>query len=133
MKTQKIVWMGRILSALVVLPFAFSAAAKLFPEALYPKMHQEMVAIGLPESILPTVATLEILCIVTYLIPATSVLGAVLFTGYLGGAMLTHLRAGEPVVMHIVLGTVIWLGLYLREPRLHALLPFRRKACQSPQ
>ncbi len=62
-----------------------------------------------------------------YLVPVTSVLGAVLFTGYLGGAILTHLRVEQSVFLHIVLGLVIWLGIYLREPRLHSVLPFRKK------
>lgn len=89
-------------------------------------MIEQMTRIGLPESILMTVAILEILCVVTYLIPATAVLGAVLFTGYLGGAILTHLRVGEPVYLHIFLGGLIWLGIYLREQRLHSILPIRR-------
>lgn len=127
MKNKKTVWIGRVLSGLVSFQFAFSAAAKLFPQVFYPQMIEQMTRIGLPESILMTVAILEILCIVTYLIPATSVLGAVLFTGYLGGAMLTHLRVGENVAIHVVLGIVIWLGLYLREPRLRELLPLRKK------
>ena len=126
MKSSKIVMLGRVLSVLVSLQFLFSAAAKLFPETFYPQMTQQMVGIGLPLTILPIIATLEILCVVLYLIPATAVLGAVLFTGYLGGAILTHLRVGENVALQIILGLVIWLGIYLREARLHALLPFRR-------
>lgn len=125
MKT-KLVWIGRIVSGLVCFPFAFSAAAKLFPSVLYPQMPEQMERIGLPLSILPKIAFLEILCVVTYLIPGTSVLGAVLFTGYLGGTILTHLRVGENVVMQVILGLLVWLGLYLREPRLHALLPIRK-------
>ncbi len=127
MKNKKIVWLCMAISILVSLQFAFSAATKLFPEVMYPQMPEQMAKIGLPESILFPVATLEMLCVVTYLIPATSVLGAVLFTGYLGGAMLTHLRVGEPVYIHVVLGLVIWLGIYLREPRLHEVLPIRKK------
>jgi hypothetical protein len=126
MKSSKIVLVGRTLSVLVSLQFLFSALAKLFPEIFYLQMTQQMLGIGLPLTILPIIATLEILCVVLYLIPATAVLGAVLFTGYLGGAILTHLRVGENVALQIILGLVIWLGIYLREARLHALLPFRR-------
>ena len=127
MKANKTIWAARILSVLVSLQFTYSAVAKLFPQTFYPQMPEQMTKIGLPLSILPTLATLELLCVVIYLIPVTAVLGAVLFTGYLGGAILTHLRVGENVTMHIILGLLIWLGIYLREPRLHAVLPFRKK------
>lgn len=127
MKNMKLVWTGRLLSFLVCMPFIFSAVSKLFYEKMFPQMPEEMAKIGLPMSILTPVAILEVLCIVMYLVPVTSVLGAVLFTGYLGGAILTHLRVEQSVFLHIVLGLVIWLGIYLREPRLHSVLPFRKK------
>lgn len=123
---KKLVWIGRVLSVLLCLQFAYSAISKLFPQIFFPEMTAQMAKIGLPENILPLIAILEILCIVTYLIPYTAVLGAVLFTGYLGGAMLTHLRVGESVLIHIILGGLIWLGVYLRESRLHDLLPVRK-------
>jgi hypothetical protein len=63
--------------------------------------------------------------VVVYLIPRTSVLGAVLLAGYMGGAICTHWRAGDVFVGQIVIGLLVWLGLYLREPRLRALLPLR--------
>lgn len=128
MKNMKLIWTGRILSVLLCCPFIFSAASKLFYESMFPKMAEEMTRMGLPMSILATVAALEIMCIVIYLIPATSVLGAILFTGYLGGAILTHLRIGEKPIMQVVLGMLLWLALCLREPRLWQLLPFRRKS-----
>lgn len=127
MKNMKLVWTGRVLSFLVCMPFIFSAVSKIFYEKMFPQMPEEMAKIGLPMSILTPVAILEVLCIVMYLVPVTSVLGAVLFTGYLGGAILTHLRVEQSVFLHIVLGLVIWLGIYLREPRLHSVLPFRKK------
>lgn len=74
---------------------------------------------------MPTILTLESVCLVLYLIPATSVLGAVLLTGYLGGAVATHLRAGESPALAAVVGALVWVGLYLREPRLWELLPLR--------
>lgn len=126
MDKTKLVWVGRILSGVMVLPFVFSAATKLAPEMLYPQMPEQMAAIGLPMHILKPVGLLELLCVIVYLIPQTSVLGAVLFTGYLGGAMLTHLRVDQSVIMHVVFGGLIWLGIYLREPRLWRLLPIRR-------
>lgn len=124
---RKILIAGRVITGLVGVFFLYNAMVKLFPQVFYPKMIEQMAAIGLPQSILLPVAILEIICAVAYVIPATSVLGAVLFTGYLGGAMLAHLRVGESVVIHVVLGLVIWLGIYLREPRLHAILPIRKK------
>jgi hypothetical protein len=71
---------------------------------------------------------LEISCVAIYLIPATSVLGAILLTGYIGGAILAHLRIGEPIFMQIALGGCVWLGLYLRENRLKQLIPVRTRA-----
>jgi hypothetical protein len=72
-------------------------------------------------------AILELSCAVIYLIPATSVLGAILLAGYMGGAICTHWRAGDPFVVQAVLGILVWLGLGLREPRLRALLPLRSR------
>ena len=121
-----VLWTGRILSAVICLFFAFNAATKLFYETMYPKMAEQMAGIGLPLTLLPTIAALELLCVVVFAIPATAVLGAVLFTGYVGGTILTHLRVGEPVYVQVSFGLLVWLGLYLREPRLKALLPVRR-------
>jgi hypothetical protein len=72
-------------------------------------------------------AILEVSCVVIYLIPATSVLGAIFLTGYMGGAICTHLRVGDPFVIQITLGVFVWLGLYLRENRLKGLLPLRTR------
>jgi hypothetical protein len=66
------------------------------------------------------------MCAAIYLIPAASVLGAILLTGYIGGAMCTHWRVGDPFFLHIVLGILVWLGLYLRENRLKELIPLRK-------
>jgi hypothetical protein len=126
MTNQKLRWTGLIISTVMSLFFAFNVLVKLFPETFYPQMVEQMAGIGLPATLLPTIALLEGLCVVVYLIPATSVLGAVLFTGYLGGAILAHLRVGEPAYVQLVLGGVIWLGLYLREPRLRNLIPIRK-------
>jgi hypothetical protein len=68
---------------------------------------------------------LEISCVVIYLIPATSVLGAILLAGYMGGAICTHWRVGDPFFVQIALGILVWLGLYLRENRLKGLIPLR--------
>jgi MFS family permease len=85
-----------------------------------------MAHLGLPESMIKPLAVLEISCVVIYLIPQTAVLGAILLAGYLGGAICTHWRVGDPFVVQIVLGIFVWLGIYLREPRLKDLIPIRK-------
>ena len=119
----KIVWVGRVISGLVSLVFVMSGFMKLWGGA---EVVQGMAQLGLPASLMVPLAILELSCAVVYLIPATSVLGAILLTGFIGGAMCTHWRIGEPVFMHIALGILVWLGLYLREDRLKALIPVRR-------
>ncbi len=118
----KIVWVGRVISGLVSLVFAMSAFMKLKGG---PELTQGMAHLGLPESLVVPLAILEISCVVVYLIPPTSVLGAILLTGYMGGAICTHLRVGDPFVVQVAIGVFVWLGLYLRENRLRALIPLR--------
>lgn len=130
MRNMKLVWTGRVIGVLACSLFLFSSISKLFYQKMYPAMPEQMAKMGLPIDILFPVAILELMCVVIYLVPVTSVLGAVLMTGYIGGAILTHIRLHEPVYMHIVLGLAIWLGIYLREPRLHSVLPFRKKPIQ---
>jgi hypothetical protein len=81
--------------------------------------------LGYQESSLTGLALLEIACTALYLIPQTAFLGALLLTGYLGGAIATHVRVGEPFATPLVLGVLVWVGLYLRESRLKALAPLR--------
>jgi len=120
----KIVWVGRVISILVSLLFAMSALMKLRGG---PEVIQGMAHLGLPESLIVPLAILEISCVVIYAIPATSVLGAILLTGYIGGAICTHLRVGDPFFMQIGFGIFVWLGIYLRENRLKELIPLRKK------
>ena len=116
-------WTGRVISTLVSLMFLMSAAMKFKGG---PEVAQGMAHLQIGDSMLVPLAILEMLCVAVYAIPPTAVLGAVLLTGYVGGIILTHWRVGDPVVIPIVLGLLVWLGLYLREPRLAALLPVRR-------
>jgi len=120
----KIVWVGRGISVLVSLVFLMSAFMKLKGGA---EVMQGMAHLGLPESLILPLAILEVSCVVIYLIPATSILGAILLTGYIGGAICTHLRVGDPFFIQIALGIFVWLGLYLRENRLKALIPLRTR------
>src|SRR5206468_4037028 len=119
----RVVWVGRVISGLASLMFLFSAFMKLKGG---PELNEGMTHLGLPMSMVMPLAILEITCIVIYLIPVTSVLGAILMAGYVGGAICTHWRVGDPFYVQIVLGILIWLGLYLREDRLKALIPLRR-------
>jgi len=119
----KMVWTGRVISILASLVFIMSGFMKLKGG---PQVTEGMGHLGLAESMLVPLAILELTCVAVYLIPATSVLGAVLLTGYMGGAICTHWRAGDVFVGPIVIGLVVWLGLYLRERRLWALLPLRK-------
>jgi len=119
----RIVWVGRVISVLASLVFLMSALMKLKGG---PELAQGMAHLGLAESLAAPLAVLEIACVALYAIPATSVLGAILLTGYMGGAICTHLRVGDPFFVQIALGLFVWLGVYLREERLKGLLPLRR-------
>ena len=122
-KADKMTWMGRGLTLLAVLPFFPSAIMKFLRT---PEMLKGWSHLGWPESMITTIAVLEVISVALYLIPQLSVLGAILLTGYIGGAISTHLRMGEGVAIHVVLGIFIWAGLFLREPRLRAILPIRK-------
>jgi ABC-type Na+ efflux pump permease subunit len=115
-------WAGRILSTLAVLLFAFTAAFGLLkPEVA----RQGFAHYGYPDSAFLRITIVEIICAVVYAIPRTSIFGAILLTGYLGGATATHVRAGEPFFLPIIVGVIVWLGLYLRDSRLRELVPLR--------
>jgi len=119
---SKMGWVGLGISVLVSLLFAMSAVMKLTGGA---GVAEGMAHLGLPESLVKPPGILEISCVAIYLIPATSMVGAILLTGYIGGAICAHLRVGDPFFFQIVLGVCVWLGLYLRENRLRELIPVR--------
>ena len=119
----KSIWIGRVISVVATLPFLLSAFLKLKGG---PDLTKGLAHLGWPESLVVPLAVLELSCVVVYLIPATSVLGAILLTGYIGGTICTTWRVGDPFVLNIVLGVLVWLGLYLREDRLKALIPLRK-------
>ena len=114
---------GWILSLLPVPLMIFSASAKFIQP---PGMEESLTHIGWAMDQVLLLGIIEVTCVAIYLIPRTAVLGAILLTGYMGGAMATHLRVHEPPIMQFVLGVVFWLGLFLREPRLRALIPLRK-------
>jgi uncharacterized membrane protein YphA (DoxX/SURF4 family) len=116
-------WPGRVVSAIPVLMLLMSGGFKLFGGA---KMATDWVAFGYPIETLVPIGITEVTCALLLAIPRTSVLGAVLVTGYLGGAVATHVRMSQAsFIAPAILGAVAWLGLYLRDPRLRALLPLR--------
>ncbi|MFN0140063.1 MAG: DoxX family protein [Pyrinomonadaceae bacterium] len=116
-------WLSYVLSALPSLALLFSATAKLIKPA---GIEQSLEPIGWKVGQLTGLGILEAAVVIVYLIPRTSVLGAILITGYLGGAIATHVRVGDHMIIpHIVLGVMVWLGLWLREPRLKSVLPLR--------
>jgi hypothetical protein len=117
------IWTGRVLSGLPLLAFLPSAAMKLMasPEFL------EQWSKAYPASTARPIGAVELLCFVIYLIPRTRVLGAILLTGYLGGAVSTHVRAGEVAfIVPIIVGIMVWGGIFLRDSRLQALLPLTK-------
>jgi len=118
----KVVWIGRVISILTSLVFLMSGGMKLKGGA---EVTQGMAHLGLPDSLILPLAIIEISCVVIYLIPKTSILGAILLTGFIGGAICAHLRVGDPFYVQIIIGMLIWLGLYLREDRLKGLIPLR--------
>jgi DoxX-like family len=123
--SPKRIWAGRIISALPVLFLLFDAVAKLFKPYW---VVEPTVKLGYPESVIVSIGIVLLVCTVIYVIPQTTFLGAVLLTGYLGGAVATHVRAGGPwfpILFPVIIGGLIWGGFYLRDDRLRALIPLR--------
>jgi len=119
-----LLWTGRILSALPVLMMGFGAAMAF---ARTPQVLEGMSKFGYSEGNVLLVGVLELGSVLVYLIPRTAVLGAILMTGYLGGAVATHVRIGDPGwPTALILGIFVWAGLYLRDERIRALLPLRQ-------
>lgn len=119
---KKQIWAGWILSALPILMLISSGIMKL---ARPPFLVQSFDHLGLPMHLAAPLGILEIGCVVVYLIPRTSILGAILVAAYLGGATATNVRIGDPWIFPVLLGMLAWAGLYLREGRLRALLPLK--------
>jgi hypothetical protein len=118
-------WTGRVMSALPVLLVLFGSVVKLMR---IPSVVEAFTRTGLPERLILPVGIIELFCCVFYVIPQTAVLGAILMTGLLGGATITTLRIGDPTYpMPVILGMLAWGGLFMRDPRLRALIPLRKK------
>lgn len=120
--SKRMLWAGRIISALPVLLLLFSGVMKLMKPA---PVVQGFAHFGYPESLALSIGILELACTVVYVIPRTSVLGAILMTGYLGGATATNVRVGDSFFVPVGLGVLVWGGLFLRDDGLRALIPLR--------
>jgi hypothetical protein len=124
--SKKGLWAGRIISAMPALFLLFDGVAKLVKPA---PVVEATVRLGYPESVITGIGIVLLVCTVAYMIPRTSILGAILLTGYLGGATATHVRVGAPlfpVLFPGLLGVLIWGGLFLRDARLRDLIPLRK-------
>ncbi|MGH7571400.1 MAG: DoxX family protein [Gemmatimonadota bacterium] len=115
------------MSALPVLFMLWDAVMKLVKP---PVVVESFARLGYPEGVALGIGILQLVCLAFYVVPRTSVLGAILLTGYLGGAVATHVRVGDPLFSHVLfptyLGVLLWGGLYLRDDRLGSLIPLRR-------
>jgi hypothetical protein len=120
-------WAGRIIIALVVVFLLLDALIKVMK---LPSAVEGTTRLGYPESLVSVIGLVEFVCVALYVIPRTSILGAILLTGYLGGAVATNLHAGLPLFSYILapvyFGVLIWGGLFFRDSQLRALIPLRR-------
>lgn len=122
--SKKMLWIGRVISAIPVLLMLFSAVLKLIKPA---PVLQGFVHYGYPEHLIFTLGIIEFACCVVYVIPRTAILGAILMTGYLGGATATNVRVGDlSFIMTVTLGVLVWAGLFLRDARIRTLIPLRK-------
>jgi hypothetical protein len=122
-------WTGRVLSGLVIVFLLFDGAIKLVP---WPIVTETMDKMGYSssETLARSLGIITLICTLLYSVPPTSILGAILLTGYLGGAMASHVRIDSPLFSHTLfgfyLGVMAWAGLWLRDPALRHFIPFRR-------
>lgn len=118
-------WIGAAISALLTVMLLFSAGMKL---AKPPAVVEGFEKLGWNPDLAVPIGMLELTCVAVYLLPRTSVLGAILLTGYLGGATATHVRLGDPFIATVMVGVLLWFGLFLRDARVRALIPLRATA-----
>jgi uncharacterized membrane protein (UPF0182 family) len=121
--SNKPLWTGRILSILAILFMLFDGIGHLLKPA---PIVQAFVQLGFPLRLSITIGVIQLICVILYAIPRTAILGAVLLTGYFGGAVAIHMRVGNPLfecIFPVLIGVLFWAGLLLRDPRLHAVFP----------
>ena len=125
-QSKSVLWVGRVVSTLVALFTAFDGIMKVIKE---PHVIQASADFGFSGNQIVLIGVLMLLCTVLYAIPRTAVLGAVLLTGYLGGALVSNIRVGHSLfqcIFPVLFAVVAWGGIFVREPRLRELMPFRR-------
>lgn len=120
--SKKALWFGWILCVLPVLVLLFSGTMKLLKS---PDVVKGFEHLGYPPDLARPIGIVEVACALIYLFPRTAVLGAILVTGYMGGAIATHVRLGEPIYLQAAFGVLVWLALFLRESRVRSLIPIR--------
>ena len=121
--SRKMIWAGRVFSGIPAALVLFGAVLKIVKAQ---SVIEDMSQHGIPEYLVVLIGIVELICAVVYLIPSTAVLGAILMTALMGGATFTNVRVGDPTyVMTIILGVMIWAGLYFRDPRVRELIPLR--------
>ena len=123
MNSKAALWTGRIISGFIVLFMLFDGGAKVVRFAPYV---EGTVKAGFADSLVVPLGIVGLVCTILYAIPQTSILGAILLTAYYGGATATHVRLGQPFYFPIVFGVLVWIAMFLREPRLRSLIPLRR-------
>ena len=126
--SKKALWTGRVISALPVLLMGLGGIFMLVDPT---PMLKTLVELGYSPSLARPIACVEVACVIIYLVPQTAVLGAIVLTVYLGGATASHVRAGQPFYLPIAVGVLVWLGLYLRDVRLRALIPWRSNSARQ--
>jgi len=123
--SKTMLWVGRIISGLMIVFMLFDAGVKILK---LPAAVEGTVRLGYPVSTIQPVGVIALVCVLLYAIPRTSILGAILLTGYLGGATATQVRVQDAwFVFPAVLGALIWAGLYFRDERLRSLIPLNRQ------
>jgi hypothetical protein len=122
-------WTGRVLS---VLPALFILSSGVNALTKSQQVLGGMTHLGYPAHTAPIIGVLALVSSILYLIPRTAVLGAILLTGYLGGAVASHLRVGDPTLFAAMFGVLLWGGLYLRDKRVRELIPFRSRVHSLP-
>jgi uncharacterized membrane protein (UPF0182 family) len=122
-KSKPLLWTGRVLSILAILFMLFDSIGHLLKPA---PVVQAFAQLGFPLRLSITLGIIQLICVILYAIPRSAVLGAVLLTGYLGGAVAIHMRVGNPLfecIFPVLIGVLFWAGLLLRDPRLRAVFP----------
>lgn len=126
-ESKGMIWTGRVVSAVVSLLLLLDAMMKIMKAQA---AVEGTVGVGYPAAVVPTIGILLLISVVLYVVPLTSMLGAILLTGYMGGAVATNLRVGNPLFSYtlapVYVGILVWGGLFLREGRLRQLIPVRK-------